>query len=161
MVWHLPFKWLLETGEAKTCKPDQYAYRSCWDISLRDFNQKLMELTSCKKSNLKCHTLINRTDLRRSPLKLQIKLFQICPKVKECTVSWRYEKLIRLSKVLKGPNGKNNSPDNNGPGEREMKRSGKIFWRPLSERIFFSLNWFLLWNFWNWPSHQGLFLSTN
>ena len=55
------------------------------------------------------------------------KLFQICPKVKECTVSWRYEKLIRLSKVLKGPNGKNNSPDNNGPGEREMKRSGKIF----------------------------------
>ena len=44
MLWHLPFKWLLETGEAKTCKLDQYAYRSCWDISLRDFNQNLMEV---------------------------------------------------------------------------------------------------------------------
>ena len=40
MLGQLPFKWLLETGEAKTCKLDQYAYRSCWDISLRDFNQK-------------------------------------------------------------------------------------------------------------------------
>ena len=48
MVWHLPFKWLLETGEAKTCKLDQYAYRSCWDISLRDFNQKLMEVKPAK-----------------------------------------------------------------------------------------------------------------
>ena len=55
------------------------------------------------------------------------KLFHICSKLKECTVGWRYEKLIRLSKVLKGPNGKINSPDNNGHGEREMKRSGKIF----------------------------------
>ena len=44
MLGHLPFKWLLETGEAKTCKLDQYAYRSCWDISLRDFNQNLMEV---------------------------------------------------------------------------------------------------------------------
>ena len=44
MLGHLPFKWLLETGEAKTCKLDQYAYRSCWDISLREFNQKLMEV---------------------------------------------------------------------------------------------------------------------
>ena len=43
-VWHLQFKSLLETGEAKTCKLDQYAYRSCWDISLRDFNQKFMEV---------------------------------------------------------------------------------------------------------------------
>ena len=55
------------------------------------------------------------------------KLFHICPKLKECTVGWRYEKLIRLSKVLKCPNGKINSPDNNGHGEREMKRTGKIF----------------------------------
>ena len=47
-VWHLQFKWLLETGEAKTCKLDQYAYRSCWDISLRDFNQKLMEVKPAK-----------------------------------------------------------------------------------------------------------------
>ena len=47
-VWHLPFKWLLETGEAKTCKLDQYAYRSCWDISLRDFNQKLIEVKPAK-----------------------------------------------------------------------------------------------------------------
>ena len=44
MLGHLQFKWLLETGEAKTCKLDQYAYRSCWDISLREFNQKLMEV---------------------------------------------------------------------------------------------------------------------
>jgi len=48
MVWHLPFKWLLETGEAKTCKLDQYAYRSSWDISIRDFNQKLMEVKPTK-----------------------------------------------------------------------------------------------------------------
>ena len=41
--------------------------------------------------------------------------------------------------------------------EREMKRSGKIFWKALSERIFSTLDWFLLWNFWNLPSHQGLF----
>ena len=44
MLGHLPFKWLLETGEAKTCKLDQYAYRSCWDISLREFSQKLMKV---------------------------------------------------------------------------------------------------------------------
>ena len=45
---HLSFKWLLETGEAKTCKLHQYSYRSCWDISLRDFNQKLMEVKPAK-----------------------------------------------------------------------------------------------------------------
>ena len=48
MLGHLPFKWLLETAEAKTCKLGQYAYRSCWDISLRDFNQKLMEVKPAK-----------------------------------------------------------------------------------------------------------------
>ena len=56
-VWHLPFKWLLETAEAKTCKLGQYAYRSCWDISLRDFDQKLMD-QAWKQSNLKCHNMI-------------------------------------------------------------------------------------------------------
>ena len=45
---HLSFKWLLETGEAKTCKLHQYSYRSCWDLSLRDFNQKLMEVKTEK-----------------------------------------------------------------------------------------------------------------
>ena len=58
MLWHLPFKWLLETGETKTCKLDQYIYRSCWDISLRNFDQKLMEVKAEKKSNLKCHNMI-------------------------------------------------------------------------------------------------------
>ena len=53
MLGQLPFKWLLETGEAKTCKLDQYAYRSCGDISLRDFNQNLMEVKPKKKVKFK------------------------------------------------------------------------------------------------------------
>ena len=66
MLGHLAFKWLLETGEAKTCKLDQYAYRSCWDISLRDFNQMLMKVKP-EKSNLKYPNMIFGTHLRRSP----------------------------------------------------------------------------------------------
>ena len=48
MLGHFSNKWLLETGETKTCKLDQCANRSCWDMSLRDFTQKLMEVKPAK-----------------------------------------------------------------------------------------------------------------